>query len=323
MKIKNLKNILGQKPAVNLLKLALEKDRLSHAYLFTGPRGVGKSTTAWAFLFHLFCKNSRKNPCGECSACKKLEKETHPDIFKIAPEKQEITIKQIREINSFIRYRPVEGEYKIIFLENAEKMNPEASNALLKSLEEPPSFVIFFLITENFTRLLPTIISRSQVVRFRLLPSEVIKNFLKKNYWFEDKVAETLAEISQGSLGRAIEIAEKGVLEELNAFVKAGYSDSVLKKFKAVERISGFKHKDLEEFLFVLSVWVWRSYLNRKLNLPYPPAFPEETFSGDPYTALKFINHTRSALERYAHSELTFYNLMLKLFSIKEIKSVA
>ncbi len=314
MKVKNLKEIFGQKPAVNLLKLALEKDRLAHAYLFTGPRGVGKSTTAWAFLFHLFCRNSKKNPCGKCIACKKLEKETHPDVFKIVPEKQEITIKQIREINSFIRYRPIEAEYKVIFIEDAEKMNPEASNALLKSLEEPPSYVIFFLITENFTQLLPTIISRSQVVRFRPLSPEIIKNFLKKHYWFEERVAETLAEISQGSLGRAMEIAEKGVLEELNAFVKAGYSESPLKRFRIAERLSGFKQKDWEEFLFVLSVWVWRSYLNKILNIPYPSAFPEELYSGDPYSALKIINNTKLALERYAHSELTFYNLILKLF---------
>ena len=80
MKLRNLKSILNQEPAVNLLTLALKKNRLSHAYLFTGPKGVGKETTAWAFLFHLFCKESREEPCGICSGCKKIEKDLNLEV---------------------------------------------------------------------------------------------------------------------------------------------------------------------------------------------------------------------------------------------------
>ncbi|MCD6548941.1 MAG: hypothetical protein J7K10_05675, partial [Thermodesulfobacterium sp.] len=98
MKVKNLNKILKQEPAINLLTQALRKKRLSHAYLFTGPKGVGKETTAWAFLFHLFCEKDKENPCGECRACKKIEKEIHPDIYILFPEKREITIGQIREV---------------------------------------------------------------------------------------------------------------------------------------------------------------------------------------------------------------------------------
>jgi len=114
VKVKNLNKILKQEPAVNLLTLALRKKRLSHAYLFTGPKGVGKETTAWAFLFHLFCEKDKENPCGECRACKKIEKEIHPDIYILFPEKREITIGQIREVIDFLKYRPLEAEYKVI-----------------------------------------------------------------------------------------------------------------------------------------------------------------------------------------------------------------
>jgi len=314
MKVKNLGEILRQEPAINLLTLSLKKEKLSHAYLFTGPKGVGKETTAWAFLFHLFCLKDNDNPCGECRACRKIEKEIHPDIFIIAPERREITIGQIREVISFLRYRPLEGNYKVIFIKEADKMNLEAANALLKSLEEPPFYGLFILITENFTKLLPTIISRSQIVRFRSLPRSTIKEVLKKKFFFEEKVAETLADVSLGSLGRAITIAEKGLLEELNSFVKAGFSGSPQKRFKVAERLSNFLFQDWEDFFYLLAFWIWRSYLKEKINYPYPEAFPEETFKGDPYLAIKNIYQTKVALENYAHPELSFYYIINTLF---------
>jgi DNA polymerase-3 subunit delta' len=315
MKVKSLKEILKQEPAVNLLTLALKKNRLSHAYLFTGPKGVGKETTAWAFIFHLFCEKDRENPCGECRACKKIEKEIHPDIQIIYPEKKEITIGQIRETINFLRYRPLESQYKVILMKEAEKMNLEAGNALLKSLEEPPAYAIFILITENFSKLLPTVISRSQIVRFRSLPKEVISEFLKKRFLFEDEVAETLADISFGSIGKAITIAEKGILEELNSFVKVGFSGSPFKKFKVAERLSALSSQDLDEFFYLLSIWVLRSYLKQKADYPYPQAFPEELFQGDPYSAIKTIYEVKTALDSYTNPELSFYRLLNQLFS--------
>ncbi|MDF2953401.1 MAG: DNA polymerase III [Thermodesulfobacterium sp.] len=310
MKVKNLNKILKQEPAVNLLTQALRKKRLSHAYLFTGPKGVGKETTAWAFLFHLFCEKDKENPCGECRACKKIEKEIHPDIYILFPEKREITIGQIREVIDFLKYRPLEAEYKVIFVKEADKMNPEAGNALLKSLEEPPFYAIFILLTENFSKLLPTIVSRSQIVRFRTIPKGIIKEFLKKNFLFEEEVADTLAEVSFGSIGKAITIAEKGILEELNSFVKAGFSKSPLKKFKVAERLSFLPLQDLDDFFYLLTLWVWRSYLKRKVDYPYPRAFPEELFEGDPYSAIKTIYEVKNALDSYVNPELSFYYLL-------------
>ena len=310
MKVKNLNKILKQEPAINLLTQALRKKRLSHAYLFTGPKGVGKETTAWAFLFHLFCEKDKENPCGECRACKKIEKEIHPDIYILFPEKREITIGQIREVIDFLKYRALEAEYKVILVKEAEKMNPEAGNALLKSLEEPPFYAIFILLTENFSKLLPTIVSRSQIVRFRTIPKGVIKEFLKKNFLFEEEVADTLAEVSFGSIGKAITIAEKGILEELNSFVKAGFSKSPLKKFKVAERLSFLPLQELDDFFYLLTLWVWRSYLKRKVDYPYPRAFPEELFEGDPYSAIKTIYKVKNALDSYVNPELSFYYLL-------------
>ncbi len=314
MKLKKFSEIIGQKQAVSLLKRAIERDRLSHAYLFYGMRGVGKETLAYTLSGALLCKSSEKDrPCKTCVACKKLSKDIHPDFMLLYPEKKEITISQIRRISEFIKYRPIEAPYQIVLIKEAEKMNQEAANALLKSLEEPPSYTIFILITQNLSQLLPTIISRCQPVRFNPIAPGLIKEYLKKNYGFEEKVAETLADISQGSIGIALDIAEKGLLEELNAFVKASYEKSWKVKFKVVERLGRLNPQEQELFFYLLMLWIWRSYQKRTLQKPYPPAFPEEIFSGDPYKLIPKIFQIKYNLRFYISTELTFLNLLFML----------
>jgi len=313
VELKKFSEILGQPQAINLLKRAIEKNRLSHAYLFYGMRGVGKKTTAYAFAGTLFCKASKEGkPCSTCPSCKKLTKAIHPDFMLIFPEKKEITISQIRKVREFIRYRPVEAEYQVVLIEEAEKMNPEAANALLKSLEEPPEYTIFILLTQNPSRMLPTILSRCQPVRFNPIPTAKLKEFLKKR-GFEETVAETLAELSQGSMGIALEIAEKGLLEELSAFVKAFYSSGFEKKFRIAERLARLPQSELELFFYLLKLWVWRSYLERALGKPYPRALPEERFQGNVYQTLNTLNAVKENLRYYISPELSFIKLVVSL----------
>ncbi len=311
MNLKKFSEIIGQKQAVTLLKRAIKRGRLSHAYLFYGMRGIGKQTMAYTLAGALLCKSSKEEkPCKVCVACKKLSKNIHPDFLLVYPEKKEITISQIRRISEFIKYRPIEGAYQIIFIKEAEKMNQEAANALLKSLEEPPSYTIFILLTQNPSQLLPTIVSRCQPVRFNPIASELIKEYLKKNCGFEEKVAETLADISQGSIGIALDIAEKGLLEELNAFVKAGYEKHWSLKFRVAERLGRLSPQEQELFFYLLMLWIWRSYQTKILGKPYPPAFPEELFSGDPYKTITQIFQFKRNMQFYISSELTFLNIL-------------
>lgn len=311
----SLSQVLSQRPAKALLESALKKERLAHSYLFCGPKGVGKRTTALAFIYHLFCVSSAESPCGECLGCRKLKKGVHPDLMTISPEKRDIRIDTIRSIERFIRFSPLEAPYKVILMERAEKMNPEAGNALLKSLEEPPTYAFFILLTENPKHLLPTIISRSQIVRFHPLPKETIRQYLVTARGYEEQMAETLAELSSGSLGRALEMAERGLLEELNAFVKTLQGSSEGMRFKVAERLSRLDKETLELFLYLLSFWVWRSYLREKVNLPYPSALPEEPFRGEHVAGLRDIYKTKMALESYVNPELALYTLMLKILS--------
>ncbi|MCS7149343.1 MAG: DNA polymerase III subunit delta' [Caldimicrobium sp.] len=312
--IRNLSEIIGQEPATKLLKASLHSRRLAHSYLFSGPPGVGKKTTARALLYHLFCHISSDNPCGGCLACKKIERDIHPDIKFLHPEKKDIRIDSIREVERFLRFRPTEGNYRVVIISQAERLNPEAGNALLKSLEEPPLYSLFVLITEKTYQMLPTILSRCQIVRFNPIPTDLIKEHLKRRLLCEESVADSVAEISSGSLGWALEILNSGILEELNSFVKVGHSGSEDGKFRRLEKISKQDRNYLELLLYVLVIWIWRSYLNAKGVFNYPNSFPEEKFTGDPFIAIQELDRAKRAIENFINTELILYTLMKKLF---------
>lgn len=313
-RVRSLSQILCQESAVNLLRLALKKGTLSHSYIFCGPEGVGKETTARALIYHLYCHFSQEEPCGSCLACKKLDKGIHPDIKVLEPAKRDIRIDSVREIENFLRYRPLEAPYKVILILEAEKLNPQAGNALLKSLEEPPLYAIFILITERIDQLLPTIVSRSQIVRFRPLKKEVIKEYLRKFYQYEDSLAETLSSLSMGSLGKAITIAETGLLEDLNSLIQAGLSESKTLRFKVAEKLSRRPREELELLLNLLSLWVWRSYASSKADLPLSfDALQDVAFHGNPHQMLSFLGKARQALNYFVNPELLLYAIMNQL----------
>ncbi|MFN4196511.1 MAG: DNA polymerase III subunit delta' [Caldimicrobium sp.] len=314
MIIRNLKEIIGQKAAITLLTKAIQKKQTAHAYIFCGPKGVGKNTTAQAFIYHLLCLISSEDPCGKCLSCQKLDKNIHPDIFYIAPELRDIKIDSIRAVERFLRTRPLMAPYKVIIIDNAEKLNPEAGNALLKSLEEPPPYALFLLITEKPFQILPTILSRTQMVRFNPLPVKTIKEYLMKNYHMESTLAQSLAELSQGSLEIALEILDSGLLEELNAFIKASAEKDVFQRFKIIEKITKFDKTKQELFLYLLALWVWSSFLKRITQDFYPQALPEIIYQGNPYKALTLISQIQSALDYFLNRELSFFILSQNLF---------
>lgn len=309
--IRSLSEILCQESAVKLLRLALEKGILSHSYIFCGPEGVGKETTARALIYHLFCHFSKDEPCGSCLACKKLDKAIHPDVKILEPEKRDIRIESVREIENFLRYRPLEAPYRVILILQAEKLNPQAGNALLKSLEEPPLYALFILITERIDQLLPTIVSRSQVVRFRPLRREIIKNYLVGIRQYDEGLAETLSSLSMGSLGKALAIAESGLLEDLNSLIQASASKKRALKFKVAEKLARRPKEELELLLNLLGLWIWKSYVSKRVNLPhFFEGLTDCAFEGNPHQAVGFLGKARQALNYFVNPELLLYNIM-------------
>lgn len=205
----NFSEILGQSYAKKVLKNSLKTGRISHAYLFFGPEGVGKELTARIFAQALLCeKRGNSDPCNRCISCIKVCSNTHPDFKIIEPEERGLTIKidQIREIQKDIFYRPLQSNLKIYILKEVEKMNIEASNCFLKILEEPPPYGIFILITTNLLQISETIVSRCQLIRFELLKKEDVVKLLKdKLRELPQKEIELISNLCCGEAGIALE----------------------------------------------------------------------------------------------------------------------
>ncbi|MEA3470707.1 MAG: DNA polymerase III subunit delta', partial [Thermodesulfobacteriota bacterium] len=198
-------DIYGQERQKAVLKSAMERGRVSHAYLFHGMKGVGKKTTAEIFAKALNCEEEGFDSCDSCSSCVKMDHGNHPDFVLIEPEGFFIKIEAVRGLQGQIKFRPFEGKKRVFVIADAERMNSPAANALLKTLEEPTSSNILILISSRPHELPRTVVSRCQRLRFNPLSRDVISTFLRDSYSVDEEAARLIASSSGGSIGRALE----------------------------------------------------------------------------------------------------------------------
>lgn len=163
---------VGQEKAKTLLQNGLREQKISHAYLFSGPPGTGKKQMAWTFAQSLLCVQNKADACGQCIECRKIEHGNHPDIALIQAEGSSIKIEQIRQLQRQFTYRSNAGKYRIYIIHQAELMTTQAANSLLKFLEEPQPGIVAILLSDNEQMLLPTIRSRVMWVPFFPLTAE-------------------------------------------------------------------------------------------------------------------------------------------------------
>ncbi len=214
------KELYGHEKPISILRGTMAGDRVAHAYLFYGMEGVGKRTTASVFARALNCEGEDP-PCDACASCRKAAHNNHPNIITIRAEGQFIKIGAIKELQARMAFRPGEGK-RVFILEEADRMNAAAANALLKTLEEPSAGNVLLLTTARSHALPMTILSRCQHLRFAPLPREEVARFLREKEGLDAEAAEILAAASGGSIGRAIEmnredylILRNGILEHL------------------------------------------------------------------------------------------------------------
>lgn len=203
----NFSQITGHKAIIEHLQSSILNNRINHAYIFDGIKGVGKLTIAKAFAKTLNCEKGGLEACGMCQSCKTFDENNNPDIIYITHQKKDITVSDIRDqIVKNITLKPYRNKYKIFIIPEADKMNILAQNAFLKTLEEPPEYGIFLLLCENYNKFLVTILSRCIMFKLHPIPYNLVESYLVKNMGITSEQAHLYSTYSQGSIGKAIEL---------------------------------------------------------------------------------------------------------------------
>ena len=269
-----LASVVGQPRAIDALQAALRSGAVHHAYLFAGPEGVGKELAAVGLAQALTCPEKPNEGCGTCSGCTRIAKGSHPDVTWLMPDAErvarglagrsdfsgtpsrEIRVEQIRGLLERIALRGLESKRKVALVVDAHLMNPQAQNAFLKTLEEPPADTTLVLLASAPDKLLPTIRSRCSKVYFGPLPMELVAERLQKERKLDAQTAELAAVMAGGSLGRALALdldalaARKEVISGFEA-LQPGAVGALLRWAETF----GASREEAEQALSILSMW--------------------------------------------------------------------
>ena len=212
-------DIKGQDKPLEIIKAYIQNGRLEGGYLFAGPEAVGKKMTAKILSQALNCVENNNEACGLCPSCLKIEHNQHPDVHIISGDEVALKIGHIRQLQKEINLKAYEGLFKVFIIDNAHKLTSEASNCLLKVLEEPPKGSLIVLVTDKPNLLFKTIVSRCKVLKFQAIKREELKATLKKDYGLDNGLVHFLAYFSEGRLGQALKLKDTDILSLKNNII--------------------------------------------------------------------------------------------------------
>ncbi|HHG75089.1 MAG TPA: DNA polymerase III subunit gamma/tau, partial [Persephonella sp.] len=253
---KNFEEVVGQEAVVKTLSNAIKLDRLSHAYIFAGSRGLGKTTIARIITKCLNCeKGITDKPCGECENCREIEKGSFPDMYEIDAASNR-GIDDIRSLRDNVSYAPIKGRYKVYIIDEAHMLTREAFNALLKTLEEPPPNNVFILATTELHKIPDTIRSRCQTFIFKPPSKSQIKEYLKRilekeGIQYDEEALDLISNASEGGVRDAASILDQAVIygsgevkKETTQELLGVIPEEILKGF-----LKNLKEKNLKELV--------------------------------------------------------------------------
>lgn len=282
-------NVVGQDKIKEFIKKSIVRNKVSHAYVINGEKGSGRLELAKLFAATLQCDapydgwdiDNFARPCGECQSCKQMRNGNQPDVITLTYEKKTIGVDDIRyQINNTAAIKPYKGPYKIYIIPEADKMTEQAQNALLKTIEEPPEYVVILLLVQSLGMLLPTILSRCVELNMRPLTEVQVIEYLMKNLQIPDYVAHTSAVFAQGNIGKAIRYATEGDFMNLK--------DEVLKSLRSLEgkrtdelmemiRHIKDENYDLDDYLDIMILWYRDILLYKAIKDNSTVIFKDET----------------------------------------------
>ncbi|MCQ2507547.1 MAG: DNA polymerase III subunit delta' [Dorea sp.] len=254
------KDVVGRSDLVRYMENAIREKKISHAYILNGPKGAGKKYLAGLFAETLLCEKGGTDPCRQCHSCKQAESGNHPDIIRVTHEKPNtISVDDIREqINNTVQIKPYQSPYKIYIMDQADLMTVQAQNALLKTIEEPPEYAIFMLLTENAETLLPTINSRCVMLKLRNVKDSLIRKYLIESLGVPEFKAQMCAAFAQGNLGKAIMLASSEHFNEIRdeaiQLMKYIREMELHEVIRAVTNIQSYK-VEITDYLDILMIW--------------------------------------------------------------------
>lgn len=254
------RDVIGHEQIKEHLQNAITMDKISHAYIINGPDKSGKKMLAEAFAMALQCETGGTDGCMECHSCKQAMNHNQPDIIYVSHEKPNtISVDDIRsQVNNDIGIKPYSSKYKIYIVDEAEKMNVQAQNALLKTIEEPPAYAVILLLTTNADTFLPTILSRCVTLNIKVVPDEKIKKFLMKEYQIPDYQADVCVAFAQGNVGKAIQLAVSSDFNELKAAVlqlmKRLDDIEIYEMGAAIKQINEYK-LTINDYFDLMMIW--------------------------------------------------------------------
>ena len=253
-------NVIGHEEIIRHLQNAIKTGKISHSYIFTGEPGSGKRLLAGIYAMTLQCEAGGENACGKCESCKRAMGKNHPDIIMVKHEKPNtISIDEIREqVVNDVDIKPYSSPHKIYIIPDAEIMTPQAQNALLKTIEEPPEYAVIMLLTSNVDGLLPTIRSRCVRLDLKVVDDGLVKKYLMEHLHVPDYQAEIDASFAHGSIGKAKEAATSQEFADITqkALKILKYADSmeVYELTEAIKNLSSEK-QNINDYLDIFQFW--------------------------------------------------------------------